>query len=84
MELITLAVEEFHLDLIENHSLYPVFGAEPIFGLAAGLDIAQLGLDHSAPVARGYVTDSHHAPEGAVVIEDHPGPELRRLDQHAG
>lgn len=74
MELIAFTVEKLHLDLIENHALDPILRAEPVLGLAAGLDIAQLGLHHTTPVPRGNVTDSHYAPEGSVVIENHPGP----------
>jgi hypothetical protein len=82
MELIALAVQEFHLNLVKDRTLDPIFRAEPIFSLAAGLDIAQLGLNHPAPVAGRDMADGHHAPKRAIVIEHHTGPKLRRLYQH--
>ncbi len=40
VELVAFPVKEFHLDLVEDYALDPIFGAEPVFSLTAGLDIA--------------------------------------------
>src|SRR6266404_8483389 len=82
MEIVTFLVEEFHLDLAQDDALDAIFRAEAVFGLGAGFDVAQLGLDHSAPVARRDMADCHHPPEAVVVLQDHPGAELRGLNQH--
>ncbi len=82
MEIVAILVEELHLVLIEDHAFDAIFRAEPVLGLRAGLDIAQLGLHHPAPVAGRDVGNGHDAPEVFVVLDDHTRAQLRRLNQH--
>src|SRR5262249_59839617 len=78
-------VEELHLLLVEGGSVDAVLRPEAVLGLGAGLQVAELRLDHAAPVAWRDVGDVHDAPERVLVLDGHARAELRGGDQgHRG
>src|SRR2546428_552744 len=75
-------VEVLHRVLLERPALGLVLGAEAVLGLRPAAQVAELGLHHAAPVAGRHVDDVHHAPEVALVLDDHTHAELRGGDKH--
>src|SRR5439155_19445351 len=75
-------VEDLHLVLLERHTLDLVLGAEPVLGLRAAAQVAELGLNHAPPVAGRHMDDVHHAPEVVLVLDGHADAELRGGNQH--
>ena len=71
---------ELEAVVVEVGALDLVLGAEPVLGVAPGLDVDEAGLHHAAPVARGDVQDARHPVRLAVVHDAHADFELRGGD----
>src|SRR4029077_5138636 len=80
---VPVAVEEFHVDFVDSDLLDGVGRAKTVLEHGAGAQVAQLGLDEGAQVARRTVLDAEHGMQIVVVLDDHAGTELGGRNRHA-
>src|SRR5262249_35291726 len=78
---VAVLVEELHFLLVEGGPVDAVLRPEAVLGLGAGLQVAELRLNHAAPVAWRDVGDVHDAPERVLVLDGHARAELRGGNQ---
>ncbi len=79
---VAVVVEEVHRDFVDDDALDRIRGAEALHEHGAGADIAQLGLDEGAQVARGTVLHGEDEVEVVVVLDDHAWAHLGGGNRH--
>src|SRR5579864_8573589 len=79
---VSVGIEELHFHFIHIHFFNRIGRAKAVLEHGARAQIAQLGLDESAKIARRAVLHTEHGMKVIVVLDDHAGAELRGRDRH--
>jgi hypothetical protein len=77
-----VGVEVLHFVGVQVGLFHPIFGPEAVFQLVSRLEVAQLALDHTPPVAGGDMHHAQHPVQLPVVDDDKTGPEFRCYQLH--
>ena len=67
---------------VDSDLLDGVAGTEAVLEHRSGAQVAQLGLDEGAQIARGTVLDAEHGMQVIVVLDDHAGAHLGGWNRH--
>jgi hypothetical protein len=78
MEQITVAIEELHLVLVEDHPFHVIFRPELVIDEPARADVAQPGLNVPTLVALREVVQLDHPQQRVAQLDQIALPELRR------
>src|SRR5277367_5903228 len=81
---IAIVVEEFHGDFVDDDALNGIGRAEAVLKHGTGAQVAQLGLDKGAQVARRAMLDGKDGMQLVVVLDDHARTHLCGGNRHKG
>src|SRR5712692_2937175 len=77
---VAVLVEELHLGLVQDRALHHVYGPETVLADRTVLQVADLGLNQPAQVARGFVLGLHDPVKVVLVLDAHSALELGGLN----
>ena len=83
MELVPGGVKELHLVLLQVRLLNTILRAKAVLEAVPGLQVAELGLHHAAPVSGCDVLNAQDAAQVSFVKDRHAGTQLCRLDHRS-
>src|SRR5271167_1071168 len=81
--IVAVGVEKLHLHLVNGDLLDRIAGAEAVLEHGSGPQVAELGLDKGAQVARGAMFDAEHRVKIVVVLDDHARAHLCGWNCHS-
>ena len=79
---VAIVVEELHLHFVDDDAIDGIGRTEALDEHGAGADVAQLGLDEGAEVARRAVLDGEDQVKVVLVLDNHARAHLRCGNRH--
>ena len=83
VEIVAVAIEKLHINFIDDDLVDWVGRAKTVLEHRAGAQVAQLGLDKRAQIARSTVLNAEHRVQIIVVLDDHARTQLCGWNRHA-
>ena len=81
--IVAVAIEIFHINFIDDDPLDRIRRSKAMLEHGSGTQVAKLGLNESAQIARRAVLNAEHRMQIIVVLNDHARTQLCGWNRHA-